>query len=243
MTGSSIADAPADDPGEQRTTATTSAMICQSAGPASARAAVVAVGAGVRRVDASRSQASGGLRGRDSGHISSQRRGPAAGSGVVVIVIAGVALELERRVLDAELGRTSSAFSSSPRVWASCRVSSPPSTTWAESAGVSEPIDQTCRWWTASTPSAVVSACSTAVDVEPLRRAFEQHPGRVPQQLPGRDEHEDRDEDRDQRVDPLGAGRHHDESGDDHADRARRVGREVQERAAQVQAVAARRGR
>ena len=44
------------------------------------------------------------------------------------------------------------------------------------------------------------------------------------------------------RVDPLGAGGEHDGAGDDHADRARRVGREVEERAAQVQAAAGRAG-
>jgi hypothetical protein len=76
------------------------------------------------------------------------------------------------------------------------------------------------------------------VDVQPLRDRLEQHAGGVAEELPGRDEHEDRDEDRHHRVDPLGAGRQHDRTGDHDADRAGRVRREVDERAAQVQVLA-----
>ena len=105
--------------------------------------------------------------------------------------------------------------------------------------GVSAPSDHRWRWCTASTRGSASSAASIAVGVHAPRRLLEQHRGGVADQRPGRDEHERGDGERDRGVDPVGAGGGHDHAGDDHPERAERVRREVEERAAQVQVLAA----
>ncbi len=75
--------------------------------------------------------------------------------------------------------------------------------------------------------------------VQPAWRRLEQDPDRFAQERPRAREHEQRDRQSDQRVGVAPACREDDRAGQDHADRAERVGQHVPERALHVQALRA----
>ena len=155
---------------------------------------------------------------------------------VGLVVEARVALDFERRVLDAERRSASMRLSSPARSCASCRLSGPPSTTCADSAACSLPgrpqvemvhgLDARLRRERVAHRARRRGSAGTASrSTRPASRRS-CHAAAITSSG---------DQDRRRRVEPVGAEERDADAGDDHADRAERVAEQVPERAAHVE--------
>ena len=119
------------------------------------------------------------------------------------------------------------------------RSRSPPwaTTTWAASAPKPAVTVQTWRSWTERTPPPRRSP-RPRVDVEAGGRRLHQHVEGLLDQAPGGGEDEGGDQQADDRVDDVGAAEQDEGAGDDHPERAERVGDAVAQHPLEVDVLA-----